>query len=136
MLLHISPAVLSLGTLLTPGERGFVCLATSTLQAVWWGTNLHFKRSAADSNVENLLSIYTVHVFGDGLVENCRGHYAFEYKGVVQHASTITTHDDYDGEVVSRNPVAVQHRRFLTERDKYFLRYFASDDYFYRQLDR
>lgn len=116
-LFHVSPIHLAIGTVLAAGSRGYVCLSTSLEQATYWAITLFGRADTRRGRLESCF-VYEVVVLGDGMVEDCRGHYAFEYDGVVKPASEVVPHDDLDGEVVARNPVVVTGRRVLEITDE------------------
>lgn len=106
LLLHASPYIIPEGEVLRTGERGYVCLASSVAQAKSWALEL-----ARGRQIPALYWIYEVEVLGNKTVEDCPGHYAFEYPGTVKTAVAVVPHQgDLDGEVVSYNPVKVLKR--------------------------
>ena len=85
-------------------EKGYVCLATTLEQALYWGWTLYGNSLGELSRIY----IYFVEVPDDAVVEDCRGHYHFEYRGIRKRASAVQPHtEDLDGEVVVRDPVKV-----------------------------
>lgn len=108
MLFHCSKNYIPKGEILRPTphitrERPYVCMASSLSQAIYWA----FIFSECRWTPPVRIFIYKVEVGGDQLVEDCRGHYAFEREGVKKMAWEVTPHDDLDGEVVTENPVQV-----------------------------
>lgn len=110
---HASPASLAPGDFLVPGDRGYVCLATSPEQALYWGWELYTKWSGKSGRDGFSLSdcfIYCVYIPDNQIVEDCRGHYTFERPGVRKRAKEVVPHrEDLDGEVVVRRKVRVMN---------------------------
>lgn len=79
---------------LTKNRNGavYACVATTKVQAFFWAGALKENRS-------NTFYIYKVHVPDGDVVEDCRGHYLFEYRGVQKKAKEVEKHTDLDGEV-------------------------------------
>ena len=109
---HASPARLAPGDVLRPGKRGYVCLGTSPAQARYWANVLKECRGTSDE-----WYIYEVDVPDDHIVEDCRGHYHFEWPGKKIPARDVLPHRDFDGEVNVYEPVAIVRQRshFLLE---------------------
>ena len=99
---HTSSHKLPFGTRLE-SRRGYVCLSTTLLQALYWAAAL-----AKGCKDVTTWYIYCVHVRDDALVEDCRGHYHAEYPGQLKRAREVSPHhEDWDGEVVVHSPEPV-----------------------------
>jgi len=97
--------VLCRGDILRPGKRGYVCLCTSPEQARHWANVLGESRGISEWH------IYEVEVPDDHIVEDCRGHYHFEWPGEKIPAREVFPHTDPDGEVNVYEPVAIVKSR-------------------------
>jgi len=122
-LYHVSPILMEVGTFLK-GKKSLVCLATSVRQAIYWAYVLY------DGEIRPFKPwdcwIYKVKVLGDGMVEDCRGHYHFEYPGVWKKVEKVKPHNDLDGEVVTDRPVVIVERVGQVPKglEKYFQKLF------------
>lgn len=121
-------------------RRGYICLASSIEQAIYWTHVLYGKESERPYTVSDCV-VLIVDVPDKEIVEDCIGHYAFEYEGEKKMAKEVKSHpvDDLDGEVVVRSPVKIigeldidllvevarlekeQARRLKEERRAYYL---------------
>jgi len=98
---HTSPHKIPFGTRLE-SRRGYVCLSTTLLQALYWAAAL-----AKDRKNATTWYIYHVHVRDEAMVEDCRAHYHAEYPGQRKRAREVLPHHDWDGEVVVHSPEPV-----------------------------
>ena len=107
---HVSTAKLNPGDVLSPGQRGYVCLATSIEQAIYWAHALYGEGRERSDELGDC-AVYKVKIEDENtLVEDCIGHYSFEYPGEMKKIDEIKTHpsNDLDGEINVRNsPVVV-----------------------------
>ena len=103
-LYHVSP-VENL-QVIKPGKRGYVCCSVSIAQAEYWAKTVS-KRSPGSP-----VFIYWVDIPDDEIVEDCPGHYRFEYRGAKRPAGKIHKNahrQDIDGEICVEAEVPVTY---------------------------
>lgn len=102
---HASLLPFKEGDMVKPGrKRGYVCLATTPKQGEYWrGVLASSRRLGAKAGWK----LFAVELPIETPVEDCRGHYHFEYPGEEKLAGEVEPHTDVDGEVNVRQPIKV-----------------------------